>query len=73
MNTPIKFDVKKGQLYSWCSCGLSQTDPLCDGSHKGHHTELRSLKYTASETKSVYLCTCKKTKTPPFCDGSHRS
>ena len=31
--TPYKVKVEKGKTYSWCACGLSQKQPLCDGSH----------------------------------------
>ena len=26
--------VEANKRYSWCSCGLSNKQPLCDGSHK---------------------------------------
>ena len=26
--------VEANKRYSWCSCGLSKKEPLCDGSHK---------------------------------------
>ncbi len=69
---PYAFNVKEGQTYGWCTCGLSQKQPLCDGSHRGQ-TELRSLKWTADETKTVYFCGCKQTKKSPMCDGSHNN
>ena len=28
----MKCEKKK---YAWCACGLSATQPFCDGSHKG--------------------------------------
>jgi len=70
-NTPYVIDVEEGTLYSWCTCGLSQKQPFCDGSHRGQ-AEQRSLKWTAPKTGKVYLCGCKATKTPPLCDGSHK-
>ena len=75
LNTPLNtmpLDVEEGKTYGWCSCGLSNKQPLCDGSHKGV-SEKSSLKWTAEKTATVYLCGCKKTKNPPFCDGSHSS
>ena len=27
-------DVEKGKDYYWCACGLSKSQPFCDGSHK---------------------------------------
>ena len=55
--------------YWWCGCGRSQTQPFCDGSHKG--TGLAPVKFTLAEAKTVALCNCKHTGNPPFCDGSH--
>ena len=69
---PYAFEVEEGKLYAWCTCGLSQKQPLCDGAHRGK-TEQRSLKWTAPTTGTVYLCGCKKTKKPPLCDGSHNT
>ncbi len=69
--SPIAVDIKEGQTYAWCTCGLSSKQPMCDGSHRG--TEFVPLKTTATETKTVHLCTCKATKNPGFCDGSHKS
>tara|TARA_Y100000590_G_scaffold400259_1_gene484197 strand:- start:772 stop:1014 length:243 start_codon:yes stop_codon:yes gene_type:complete len=67
---PYKFKVKKGKIYPWCSCGLSQKQPLCDNSHKKYENFV-PLKYIANEDKEVFFCGCKVTKEPPFCDGSH--
>jgi CDGSH-type Zn-finger protein len=70
-NAPIKFDAVKDKPYSWCTCGLSKKQPLCDGSHKG--TGLKSLKVVPTESKPIMLCTCKLTKnTDGGCDGSHK-
>ena len=66
---PYKLEVEEGQFISWCTCGLSQKQPFCDGSHKG--SEFRSYKCVMEKSGQVYFCGCKKTKTPPFCDGSH--
>ncbi|KAL9657510.1 hypothetical protein ABK040_016775 [Willaertia magna] len=70
---PFKVKLEEGKKYSWCTCGLSQKQPFCDGAHKGK-TTLRSLKFDATPElakEEVYLCGCKQTKNPPFCDGSH--
>ena len=68
---PHKIKVEKGKTYFWCSCGLSNKQPFCDGSHKNCEGSFRSLKYTASSDKMVFFCGCKITKNPPFCDNSH--
>lgn len=67
---PIPVEVRKGETYSWCSCGKSEKQPFCDGAHKG--TGFRSVKFTAEKDGVVYLCGCKHTKNPPYCDGSHK-
>ncbi len=66
--TPIVQLVEPG-TYWWCACGLSKSQPFCDGSHKGSGLSPRKVEIT--EKKTVAWCTCKRTQTPPFCDGSH--
>jgi len=68
-DTPIGFNVEEGKSYFWCTCGISNNQPICDGSHKG--TNFIPLKYTAEQSKKVFFCTCKLTNDPPMCDGSH--
>jgi len=67
----IKIEVKKGEQYNWCSCGLSSKQPFCDGSHAG--TDFKPVKYTADEDKLVGFCGCKYSKNGPLCDGAHKS
>jgi CDGSH-type Zn-finger protein len=55
--------------YLWCSCGLSQDQPLCDGSHIGRCCE--PVKFEIKHAKAYRLCGCKQTRSPPFCDGHH--
>lgn len=69
---PQILKLEKGKTYAWCTCGMSATQPLCDGSHKQiEGMPFRSLKITAEEDAEVWLCQCKQTSTPPYCDGSH--
>jgi CDGSH-type Zn-finger protein len=65
---PVVMDLEAGD-YWWCTCGISQGQPFCDGSHKG--TGFTPMKFTIEEQKKVALCLCKHTKNSPFCDGSH--
>lgn len=65
---PVQIDLEKGEHY-WCACGHSNSQPFCDGSHRG--TGIEPLAFTAEEPQEAYLCLCKQTKNPPYCDGSH--
>ena len=65
----IAVDVERGRSYYWCSCGMSNKQPFCNGSHKG--TEFNPLVYKAELTKKMFFCACKQTNNQPFCDGSH--
>ena len=66
---PYATEVVKGETYYWCACGLSKTQPFCDGSHKD--TDISPVKYVADESGTAYFCGCKATKNRPMCDGSH--
>ncbi len=66
---PYVVDLEAGETYYWCSCGRSESQPFCDGSHKG--TDFEPVKFEAGETKKVGLCGCKHTKAAPFCDREH--
>ncbi len=67
---PIAVTLEKGKEYYWCTCGCSQNQPFCDGSHRG--TDFQPLAFTAEKDGETYLCQCKHSSNPPFCDGSHR-
>jgi CDGSH-type Zn-finger protein len=69
--TPAAVEVEAGKSYWWCSCGKSQKQPFCDGSHKG--TSFLPMEYKASEAGKVYFCGCKHTAKAPLCDGTHRT
>jgi len=72
---PYAVELEEG-TYVWCGCGLSKSDPMCDGAHKGTEyegTDCAAKLFELEEDKKVYLCGCKNTKTPPYCDGTHKS
>ncbi len=69
--TPYQVEVEAGQSYFWCACGLSKSQPFCDGSHKD--TGFTPVKYEATEAKKVFFCGCKNTESQPMCDGSHKN
>ena len=31
---PAMVNVIPGKIYAWCTCGLSEKQPFCDGTHK---------------------------------------
>lgn len=70
---PYKFHVEPGVVYSWCSCGFSYAEPLCDGSHRTETYDKRSVKFQSDSERDVLLCGCKQTKNPPYCDGTHKA
>lgn len=66
---PYVLELEAG-TYFWCSCGKSNNQPFCDGSHKG--SEFSPIKTVLEEGKRVALCGCKHTGNQPFCDGKHK-
>jgi CDGSH-type Zn-finger protein len=68
---PCEVSVEAGKTYWWCSCGKSQRQPFCDGSHAGG--TFVPLAYEATQSGTVWLCGCKHTRNSPLCDGSHNS
>jgi len=66
---PVKVELEEGKTYFWCSCGKSQNQPFCDGSHAG--TEMKPQKFTAEKSGDAFLCQCKASANAPFCDGAH--
>ena len=69
-DTPYVVEVEEGKSYFWCSCGNSEKQPFCDGSHKG--SDFTPVKFTTKESKKVFFCGCKATHAQPLCDGSHK-
>jgi CDGSH-type Zn-finger protein len=67
---PIVVELEQGKQYYYCACGLSKSQPFCDGSHIA--TSITPLPFTAKESGKAWLCMCKQTKTAPYCDGTHK-
>ncbi len=55
----------------WCACGLSKSQPYCDGSHSGG--EFMPEFVRLDEPKKVVWCGCKQSKNKPYCDGTHNN
>lgn len=69
-NKPVKVSLSRGQEYHFCTCGRSNSQPFCDGSHAG--TSFTPRVIVSDEEQEAYLCACKHTRNTPFCDGSHK-
>jgi len=68
---PQMEELESGNTYAWCSCGLSENQPWCNGAHKG--SSFAPNVFKAEESKKAAMCTCKQSKNPPYCDGSHKN
>jgi len=68
---PFAVRVEAGRDYWWCACGLSQTQPFCDGSHR--LTDLTPTRFTATASRVIFFCGCKQAKDGVICDGSHKN
>lgn len=68
-NKPIAVTLEKGAEYFFCTCGRSQNQPFCDGSHAGSGFAPKA--FTAETDGQAHLCACKHSANAPFCDGSH--
>ena len=71
LTEPIAVEVEEGKMYWWCTCGRSESQPFCDGSHKD--TDFIPQGWEAPKTGKVFLCACKRTAKGPFCDGAHNN
>ena len=69
---PYNSYLQAGKIYSWCSCGLSGTNPTCDGTCNGNVTRCRPVTFNVSESGYYKLCNCKNSANAPFCNGTHR-
>ena len=71
---PAAITVVPGKVYSWCSCGLTETGAFCDSNHKRiEGLPFRSIKVLFDKPEEVFFCQCRQTSTPPFCDGTHHT
>ena len=68
--SPCIVELEEGKKYWWCTCGLSKSQPFCDGSHQG--TDFQPMAFIADKSGKRGLCACKQTQNPPYCDGAHK-
>ena len=68
--SPIVRDEKAGE-YHWCSCGESQSQLFCDGTHSRKNTGKTPMAVVLDSDRKVAWCTCKQSSNKPFCDGTH--
>ena len=68
---PYETELVAEKKYAWCACGLSATQPFCDGSHK--ITDIRPIIFAAEKSETAWLCGCKRTGSGPHCDGTHNT
>ncbi|XP_031637702.1 CDGSH iron-sulfur domain-containing protein 3, mitochondrial [Contarinia nasturtii] len=73
-NKPYKIALKAGKIYSWCMCGQSKSQPLCDGTHKYVPFKIkeRPVRFQVEKDGEYWICMCRQTKHRPFCDGTHK-
>ena len=69
---PIPVQVEAGKEYYWCACGLSKSQPFCDGSHKVEG-KFSPIAWTALKSSQKWFCGCKQSSTAPFFDGTHKT
>lgn len=62
--------VEADREYLWCSCGLSRSQPWCDGSHEG--TGFEPIAFVAPISGEFYMCGCKRSDNKPYCFGNCR-
>ena len=68
---PKQVELEAGKKYAYCTCGQSESQPFCDGNHKG--TNFAPIVFEAEESKTAYFCQCKHTGNAPECDGTHKT
>jgi len=68
--SPYVVEAEEGKTYYYCTCGLSENQPFCDGKHKDQG--FSPIAHTAEKSAKVYFCGCRASKNAPFCDGTHK-
>ena len=71
--SPYVLDEKTGTSRAWCACGLSTTQPFCDGTHQKENTGLMPIVLKITQDETIAWCGCKQSKNKPRCDGTHET
>lgn len=66
---PLEVELEADKSNWWCTCGRSNNQPWCDGSHAG--TDFKPYEFKVESAGKYWLCTCKHSQDKPFCDGAH--
>jgi CDGSH-type Zn-finger protein len=61
---PKEVEIIAGKTYAWCTCGLSENQPFCDGNHK--KGDLRPQIFKAEKDETAWLCHANKLEMAPF-------
>ncbi|MBF0247425.1 MAG: CDGSH iron-sulfur domain-containing protein [Alphaproteobacteria bacterium] len=67
---PYVVEGEEGKTYYYCTCGLSKSQPFCDGAHKG--TRFQPTAHKAEKSGSIYFCGCRTSKNGALCDGANK-
>ncbi|MDD5052212.1 MAG: CDGSH iron-sulfur domain-containing protein [Sulfuricurvum sp.] len=70
VNEPFKASLEANTVYAYCTCGLSDKFPFCDGKHR--ETGKTPIKFSVEMETDKWLCRCGRSGRKPFCDGSHQ-
>jgi len=68
---PYVIEAEEGKTYYYCTCGLSEKQPFCDGKHKG--SDFSPIAHTAEKAGNIYFCGCRVSKKGALCDGAHKT
>jgi len=69
-NLPLKVSLEANFKYAYCTCGLSDKFPFCDGNHR--NTEFKPIKFSVDVDTDKWICRCGRSGRKPYCDGSHQ-
>lgn len=69
---PYNLYLQKGKVHLWCSCGMSDNSPWCNGVCNHSVSRNRPIYFNVSESGYYKICQCKHSANAPFCNGTHK-